>query len=240
MQPAGMGGRHQYSILFLHGRIGQASHWKTMMEELFQQRKCYAVDFPEHGPSFRVGNFAFSLLENASLINALICKLTQSGEKLILVGHDVGGAIAQLSALHLPEKIAGLILINSACLTQSLTRVPRGWRIRFFLNGLLQNDQSLQESWPGHYERKVWKKALLNSTFPSLLLWGKLDPMNLVQMGQGLSKLLSNSNLGVNLCVHDELGHWPHLEDPQWVLSKMGEFISRVEYAQLQSVCPVA
>jgi pimeloyl-ACP methyl ester carboxylesterase len=45
----------------------------------------------------------------------------------VLVGNDIGGAIAQLCAIRAPEAISALVLINSATLTREPGHLRTGW-----------------------------------------------------------------------------------------------------------------
>ncbi len=240
------------SLLFLHGRFGQAEMWNPLVEELSTQCRCLTLDLPGFGRSFFVRERAFSLLDHAQLVNELLRRFISLDEKVILIGHDIGGGIAQLSARQQSEKVAALILMNSIGLSQSLKKVKigwKGWRIRRKLRQLLnesgnvqpsfksallqlweknesrkflsQSLKAIDESWPSHYEQRYWKNAIQQMNQPVLLLWGKKDAMNSLELGTEMVQGFPDASI----FVHDDSGHWPHLEQPQWVFTKMREFI---------------
>src|SRR5262249_53310983 len=148
--------------------------------------------------------------------------------------------------------VAAVVLMNSACLTRKLKKLHQGWftpfRVNHFLrtskalsfedrlslqrpwqeratrHSLIQSFSALEKSWPSHYEQQVWKKAIGELYQPVLLLWGERDLINPTDVGAGLVQKLP----GAWFFSHEDLGHWPSLENPQWVLSKLKDFIFKV------------
>lgn len=253
----------QFPIFFLHGRFGHSQMWIPIAESFSQQTRCLIADLPGFGKSFCVRDRGFSLLEHVSLMNELIQELVPSQQQLLLVAHDVGGAIAMLCALKYPEKIKALVLINSAGVTRELSRVLAGifgrrthrklekllkaavqmkqelraslripWNDKSTQRTLLNSIRAFDDSWPLHYERLVWKSALKNLTQPVLLLWGQKDELNPPDIAVELMQQLPEAYFFMD----ENSGHWPCLEQPQWVLSKMKEFIFRMNYSKPMNV----
>jgi pimeloyl-ACP methyl ester carboxylesterase len=247
--------KFKHALFFLHGRFGDAEMWQPLIEGLAPQFRCVNLDFPGFGRSFLSQGRPFSLLEYASLVHELIQKFTLTEEKAILVGHDFGGGIAQLCTIKSPRKVAALVLINSAGLTRSFDKMStrfQGWFVRRKLKQMLNQAEfmaphlkaalnypwgelssrqtlikafrALDDSWPWHYERQVWKGELQNIDQPVLLLWGKNDTMNPPEMASELMQRLPEAYF----YIHEQCSHWPSLEQPQWVLSKMKEFIFKM------------
>src|SRR5689334_3550959 len=96
--------KQPHSLFFIHGSFGDMEIWSSIIEGLAGQFRCLTVDLPGFGRSFSVGKHTPSLLERVTLVKELVCQFTSLTEKVILVGHDVGGGIAQLCALNIPEK----------------------------------------------------------------------------------------------------------------------------------------
>ena len=237
------------TMIFLHGRYGQAEMWEPLMSALKHQASCIAVDLPGFGHSFSAKDRPFSLMENVRLVDQLICKFSASEQSVILVGHDIGGSIAQLCAIRNPKWVSALVLMN-ASVPQVLFKGKRigafSWPARWRLNQMLSRAVTiapffkdiLLAPWEQGLSRKLVFQAcraledslastgletnfIQNLAQPVLLLWGAADTLNSPQIGVELMRKLSDSHF----YVHEQAGHWPNLEQPEWVISKMREFI---------------
>lgn len=250
---------YNQTLFFVHGRFGQSGIWDPLIQQLAPRCRCIAPDLPGFGRSFVVRERGFTLLEHAMLVQNLIERFSPQDHGIILVGHDVGGAIAELSLLKFPHQVSALILINSCSVGRKLARIGtglRGWLAKWkFLKLLDQShlsdspfkDQMLmhwsnansktdflrsidafEENWPMHYERQFWKKELASIPQPVLLLWGKKDPINPPDIGAELLQKLPDAYF----YVHDQSGHWPSLEHPDWVLSRIREFLFKIRASE--------
>ena len=246
-----------HSLFFLHGRFGCATMWKPLCTRLSSHYRCISVDLPGFGRSYTIGERAFNLLDHVNLVTELTRQMTSESEKVVLIGHDLGGGIAQLCALHSPRKIAAMILINTACLTRSLPKLYLGlgglmarkklhqllseggnlplsdqtliafpWRKRTTRQSLIRALRAINESWPWHYEQLEWKRILKQIQNPVLLLWGQKDSMNPLDVAVEMMQKLPEAYF----FTHRDAGHWPTLEQPDWVVSKIREFIFRTGF----------
>jgi len=78
-----------------------------------------AVDLRGHGASVLDDDARFTIADAMGDIGALIDHL--SLERPILVGHSLGGNLAQLFVRHHPERVGGLVVIGSTWNTGPLT-----------------------------------------------------------------------------------------------------------------------
>lgn len=256
-------GQPEYTLFFLHGRFGQAAMWRPLIREFSASFRCIAIDLPGFGNSFCVKERGFSLNEHTGLVREIIRQMTQTYEKVILVGHDVGGGVAQLCGLNSPEKVAALVLINSACVTRQLNSIPigfRGFLARWKLNQLFNQAEKLSQahrlelgrpwdtqdsrtvlsrsvravenSWPWHYEKQTLKGFFRTLSLPVLLLWGSHDSLNSPEIGIEMVQKLPEAYFFEN----EGAGHWPNLEQTQWVLSKMKEFMFKASFGSQVNV----
>ena len=117
-------------IVLIHGLGGTLHHMRRpLMEEFGDGYRLIALDRPGSGYSTRPTGLDGRLSEQARLIAGFIDALGL--ERPLLVGHSLGGAVALATALHYPDKVAGLALL--APLTQQEDRVApefRGLEIR--------------------------------------------------------------------------------------------------------------
>lgn len=89
------GKRGQPVILFLHGIPACAEIWRETMEKVSAKGfYCLAPDLPGYGRTVIKESKYYSLLGNAELFNQWL--ELQKFEKVWLVAHDLGGAVAQL------------------------------------------------------------------------------------------------------------------------------------------------
>jgi pimeloyl-ACP methyl ester carboxylesterase len=97
-------------ILMIHGLGGTLHHMRRPLMEAFGDGyRLIALDRPGSGYSTRPRGFDGRLSEQARLIAGFIDALGL--ERPLLVGHSLGGAVALATALHYPDKVAGLALI---------------------------------------------------------------------------------------------------------------------------------
>jgi len=99
---------HRPPVLLLHGAGGTHLHWPPEIRRLNGQR-ILALDLPGHGKSEGVG--FQSVLDYAQSVAAFIRALKLP--PVILVGHSMGGAIAQTLALRFPKRVCGLGLVGT-------------------------------------------------------------------------------------------------------------------------------
>lgn len=99
------------SVVLTHGWMMAGKVWDPMVERL-QARGVRVVvpDLRGCGESSRPSD-GYSLERFADDVLAVI--EAQGGERPLLVGHSMGGQIAQLAAARLGERIAGLALVNT-------------------------------------------------------------------------------------------------------------------------------
>ncbi len=96
-------------LVLLHGFGADLNNWLFNIEKLAEHRTVYALDLPGHGESAKdVGGFT-------DLIDALTGFLEEREvSRAHLAGHSMGGAVALQYALDNPDRVASLILIDSA------------------------------------------------------------------------------------------------------------------------------
>jgi pimeloyl-ACP methyl ester carboxylesterase len=95
-------------LVFVHGAGGNHLHWPPQVRRLTNET-VYALDLPGHGRSEGPG--CSSIAEYVERIDAWMQAMNLS--RIVLGGHSMGGAITQHFALHLPDKLSGLILVGT-------------------------------------------------------------------------------------------------------------------------------
>ncbi|HVC69570.1 MAG TPA: alpha/beta fold hydrolase [Acidimicrobiales bacterium] len=96
--------------LFVHGVFLNADLWRRLLAGLADLRPCLAVDLLAHGESSFPTDGCLSMDRQAEMIIAFLDALDL--DAVDLVGNDSGGAIAQLVAVRVPQRIRTLTLTN--------------------------------------------------------------------------------------------------------------------------------
>ena len=108
-----------YPVFLLHGYTGNLRNWALQVPVLSREYRMVSIDHRGHGDSDKpklpddyslelMAEDAYGLLEHLSV------------EECYLVGHSMGGTIAQHLALAHPERVRALVLMDT------WAEVPRG------------------------------------------------------------------------------------------------------------------
>jgi pimeloyl-ACP methyl ester carboxylesterase len=104
-------GSGDLALILLHYWGGSTRTWKYVMPPLAKSYRTIAIDHRGWGESASPAT-GYSLADHANDVAGLIDALDV--RKYILVGHSMGGKVAQLLASRRPEGLAGVVLIGSS------------------------------------------------------------------------------------------------------------------------------
>jgi pimeloyl-ACP methyl ester carboxylesterase len=99
--------RQARALVLVHGAGGNHTHWPAELHRL-PGVNVYALDLPGHGRSS--GHGRLNLEEYADSVHAFVQALGLP--RVCLVGHSLGGAIAQLLAVRQPTWLECLVVIG--------------------------------------------------------------------------------------------------------------------------------
>ena len=228
-------------LILIHGAGGSAELWQPQLEGLAGVARVVAPDLPGHGP--HGGRGGPSIAWYADWLASFVEALGTGG--VVLVGHSMGGAIAQAFALAQPERLAGLVLIATAARLQVLVRIVDILRERPREGlGLIQDlsfaadtpaervavvDRVLREVPPlvtlGDYlacDRFDARERLAAIRMPTLVVTGTEDRLTPVSLGRALADSLA----AARLMEVPGAGHFPQLEQPARVNAAIREFLT--------------
>ncbi|GIG70777.1 alpha/beta fold hydrolase [Phytomonospora endophytica] len=96
-------------VLLLHGVTGSGAAWERVADALGPRWRIYAPDMRGHGASSRPGDYSFEAMRDdvLALMDAL------GVPEAVLVGHSMGGIAAYLLAAARPERVSGLVLVET-------------------------------------------------------------------------------------------------------------------------------
>lgn len=106
------------TLLLVHGIAGFLEEWEPAMKVLQSKFRVIAPDLLGHGLSGKP-DIPYTIENLASFLKAFMDEMKL--EKVILVGHSLGGAISLYFALQYPHMVEKLILVNSAFTSIPLT-----------------------------------------------------------------------------------------------------------------------
>ncbi|WP_037317387.1 alpha/beta fold hydrolase [Salegentibacter sp. Hel_I_6] len=99
-------------LLILHGFLGMSDNWKTIGNKLAEEKdfQVHLIDQRNHGKSPHTDNHSYELMAEDL---KEYCE-QHSLEKILLMGHSMGGKTAMLTAAKYPDLIDKLIVVDIA------------------------------------------------------------------------------------------------------------------------------
>ena len=115
-------GKQGPPVIFVHGAAGSHLVWGLQVRALGEVARAVALDLPGHGRSDPPGRDSVEAYRDVvlGLLDAL------GYERAVIVGHSMGGAIAQTLALSHPDRVAGLGLIGTGARLRVLPAILDG------------------------------------------------------------------------------------------------------------------
>ena len=215
------------AVVLLHGWGGEADSFKPVFQWLSQTHKVYALDLPGFGKSDTPPT-AWGTADYARCVTAFFEEL--GIRKAHLIGHSFGGRISIIIGAEHPEKVAKLILVDSAgikprrtakyYLRVSLAKVGKLLRRCGTYGARVANALSRRVG-SSDYQRAGAMRATLVKVVnedlrpllsriaaPALLIWGADDKDTPVAYGKIMEKEIPDAGL----VVLEQAGHFSYLD----------------------------
>ncbi len=209
-------------VVLVHGLGGRAEDWRNLAPYLVRAGyRVYTPDLPGYGRSEQPADFSYSVPDEAAAVVGFIDAMGL--KQFDLGGWSMGGWIVQRIAFEHPDRVARLILFDSA----GLYSKP-DWNTALFtptsaaeldqLDALLMphppqppvfivNDilrMSRRNGWVIHRAldsmltgRDSTDKMLPELKMPVLIVWGSLDHITPLWLGEKMHQLVPQSQLDV-------------------------------------------
>jgi pimeloyl-ACP methyl ester carboxylesterase len=231
------------TVLLIHGAGGSRLNWPASLRRL-PWASVYTVDLPGHGRSGDQGRD--SIDEYATDLLALMDQ--ECIERAVLVGHSMGGAIAQTMAATAPRSVLGLALLGTGARLRVAQAILDGLQDDFegtvdLITGWLWGEsaderlvaegrQTMLAAGPavmlGDFlacDRFDLRERVASVSAPTLVLTGSEDRMTPPKLGQWLADNIS----GARFSLVQGSGHMLMLEQPDVVTAAIGGFVDRLE-----------
>jgi pimeloyl-ACP methyl ester carboxylesterase len=239
---------HIPSVLLLHGGNLSLESWEPWLQRLGEAARLIAVDLPGHGLTGATAEGDYSLSGLLAFVDAFI-RCLGLDRPFVLAGHSYGGEIAWRFALQHPGRIAKLILVAPAGfrepggpwrLLASRERFAGGLRAIFYDDALVTPDM-IDRYW--QFGRRKGSRAatiarirnqrveptmisrLRDISAPTLILWGRDDPVFPARLGTALAQAIPDAKL----IIYGSCGHLPMIEQPERTSRDVIEFLEKKE-----------
>ncbi|MBY9008399.1 MAG: alpha/beta hydrolase [Candidatus Lokiarchaeota archaeon] len=103
------------NLVFIHGFLGSAWLFEAQIDYFSSNFRTIAIDHLGHGKSDKPDSESYELTDLAEYLEETLSKII-GDEKIILVGHSMGGMISLIYATNpkLAKRLEGLILMSTA------------------------------------------------------------------------------------------------------------------------------
>ena len=227
-------------IIFVHGSGSNHSIWLPQVHALAPIARPVAVDLPGHGQSDPPGRTSVEAYRDVilSLLDAL------QFDRAMIVGHSLGGAIAQTLALSHPDRVAALGLVGTGARLRVLQTILDGLlndfenTIPFIVENSHAPNLSDALRARGLAELRACDPHVTHGDYascnvfdviarvgeihaPTIVICGKQDRMTPVKY----SEFLVSKIPGAQLELVDNAGHNVMLEQPDAVSRALFDFV---------------
>ncbi len=231
------------TLVFLHSAGGNGAHFAHQLAFFRQTRRAVTLDLRGHGRSSgaRVDDVDVHARDVLATLDAL------KVERMVLVGHSWGAAVALSTASLAPSRVAGLFLLDPASDARAIPKAEAA--------GLLDAIATHYEPTVTAYWRSLLEGArpagaelvltsllandhdVVIGTLASLLSWDPVTKLNALTMPRHalvtrfndvpsawhrLAPSLPSSRI-------ENTSHWPQLDEPAQVNRAIAGFIEHVE-----------
>jgi pimeloyl-ACP methyl ester carboxylesterase len=103
-------GNGPVSVVFVHGWLGDRTYWRHQLDHFASAHRVVALDLAGHGDS-GVDRDQWTYRAFGEDVAAVVRSLKL--ERVVLVGHSMGGPVILEAARLVPEKVIGLVAVDA-------------------------------------------------------------------------------------------------------------------------------
>lgn len=217
-------------LVVLHGLFGSSRNWRTLAGRLAAgtNRLVYTIDARNHGESPHTHDMSYDLMSTD------LTQFCQSHdlEKVVLMGHSMGGKTAMLTALREPDLVERLVVLDVS------PRAAPGMNATVQLLGTLQrldlsqirSRRDADAALKGEIPDAVIREFLLTNLTPEPSTGKMKWRTNLDAIGKYMERLKS----GVPICEDCQPFHAPTL----FLGGKNSSYITARDIPEIQRLFP--
>lgn len=234
-------------ILYIHGNTGSSRWFSKVMD--IPGYKTLALDLPNFGRSP-----ALSVEADIHVYADYVKQFIDAArlEQPVVVGHSLGGAVAQSLALRYPESLRALVLVDSSSpkglltpkdrhpliemmrkdkgmLAQALAATTPALQDKALFESLVDDAAAMAEkAWIGNAEAlSRFDVSELTPKFqkPVLVLWGRNDFIVTELMARETAQAYG----GAVFEIYENVGHSVIVEAPQSFKDSLLKFLAKIE-----------
>ncbi len=228
-------------ILFIHGWGVLVEPYQDSLNILSKRYQVIAPILPGLGDSTAPEAILQNYNDYAKIIGDFVKKLNFN--KIHVIGHSLGGAIAIALAALMPSIVRSLIVVDSTgiplgsvpevLLKRAIEMPAQSWQMKLqpvsaifqnlFYNSLFHLENTIKMGFIG-LEQDI-RPILPNIESPCLILWGENDVLTPVKFAQELSQGIKGSKLKI---VEEGYHEW-NLFFPEKFTTITFEFLAEIE-----------
>jgi non-heme chloroperoxidase len=246
------------AVILLHGYGDSWFSYSRVLPLLPGDFRIIAPDLRGHGRTSQPDS-GYALRDLATDVLALMDAL--GIERAVVVGHSMGGLVAQQVALLAPKRVSGIMLVATATEVSRFNKIsdleqavgglvdpiPEAF-VREFQGSMMKQplpqeffERVIAES--HRLSAHVWKAVmygmlatgapagLAGSGIPALIVWGAHDPWVPRKSQDDLLAQFPGSKLN----VYDDVAHTPNWERPERFAQDLERFVRSVPAAAAQN-----
>lgn len=103
-------GRGEPTLVFIHGWSCDGRYWRAQAPHFAQNHRTVTIDLAGHGHS-GLQRDNYSMAAFGEDIRAVVEDI--DAEQVVLIGHSMGGAVSIAAALLMPERVVGLVGVDT-------------------------------------------------------------------------------------------------------------------------------
>ena len=224
------------AVVFVHGWSCDRSYWREQLDDFARTHRVVALDLAGHGGS-GADRESWSMEAFGQDVVAVLDSLAL--ERAVLVGHSMGGAVIVEAALAAPERVIGLIGVDTlqnpdepAMTDDAIAATVARFETDFgsALRNLVSSVMFTEDADPG---LKAWIVEDMGSgdaragveSLRSYLRWhatrrtdalaALTAPLHLINATLFPTNVEATSRYGIDVVIVPEVGHFLMLEDPE-------------------------
>ena len=232
-------GQGAVTLVFVHGWCGDRGAWRHQMSVLREDYRCVALDLAGHGATSPLPSEAVSVQALAQDVLAVLGALDR--QRVVLIGHSLGGPVVVEAAIAAPQRIEAVIGVDTFTDERVYARRPsdeiddRLGPLRSDLPGAIAGlvrmitlvDRAGEGGGRALVDELTSAMSAMDvpvavATMRALLEWdiearwprlaGRVEAVNSRALIPLIAPLPPRPNLRVRLL--EDVGHFPMMEDP--------------------------